>query len=419
MANAYLRVVFRVGDEDARALEKGLSFFEASDLTTLSTGETIVRVGRSDHDFRMETEALPPRAGESSREAILGLLRKRYPAHEEEAVPVPVEAPRPAPVFTPEPTPKAAVPPPEPTIDKLTLDYLSLTASAPFLTVRERNEALSLSAWRGNAVKDEILQRGLAREVAINPGGRGERFKLLELTAEGRTLLSRFSVALPAGYGRGGIAHQWWANRIASWLALQGMEPIVEDASSGARVDLAFRAGTERIALEIELSDRHVVENVRKDTEAGFDRIVILAGELVNIGSLSAKLGELPPHVQIAELQSFEALIAPLLTPLPPVRRPNQNQEPRRRRRLGTAQTPSPRPVLDPFDSGALATPSAAAFLGLSPATLETLRCRGGGPPFVKLGRRVVYRREDLEAWITSSRRASTSAESAPKIRPT
>lgn len=44
-------------------------------------------------------------------------------------------------------------------------------------------------------------------------------------------------------------------------------------------------------------------------------------------------------------------------------------------------------------------TVGAASIVGLSPATLETLRCRGGGPPFAKLGRRVVYRTADLRAW--------------------
>lgn len=41
----------------------------------------------------------------------------------------------------------------------------------------------------------------------------------------------------------------------------------------------------------------------------------------------------------------------------------------------------------------------AAGIVGLAAATLNTLRCRGGGPPFVKLGRRVVYRVADLRAW--------------------
>jgi len=54
-------------------------------------------------------------------------------------------------------------------------------------------------------------------------------------------------------------------------------------------------------------------------------------------------------------------------------------------------------------------TDQAAAYLGLSPTTLETLRTRGGGPPFVKLGRRVVYRSEDLATWLAHRVRRSTS----------
>jgi Helix-turn-helix domain len=36
---------------------------------------------------------------------------------------------------------------------------------------------------------------------------------------------------------------------------------------------------------------------------------------------------------------------------------------------------------------------------GLSPRTLENWRWRGEGPPFVKIGRKVVYRLIDVEAY--------------------
>jgi predicted DNA-binding transcriptional regulator AlpA len=42
----------------------------------------------------------------------------------------------------------------------------------------------------------------------------------------------------------------------------------------------------------------------------------------------------------------------------------------------------------------------AATFLGLAPSTLAKLRLSGNGPAYCKLGRRVVYRREDCEAWL-------------------
>ena len=45
-----------------------------------------------------------------------------------------------------------------------------------------------------------------------------------------------------------------------------------------------------------------------------------------------------------------------------------------------------------------LRTPEAARFVGLSIRTLERHRTYGAGPRYSKLGGRVVYRLEDLQA---------------------
>lgn len=50
-----------------------------------------------------------------------------------------------------------------------------------------------------------------------------------------------------------------------------------------------------------------------------------------------------------------------------------------------------------------------AKRLGLSTSTLAKMRLSGDGPAYVKLGRRVVYRPEDLDAWIAANRFRSTS----------
>ena len=62
-------------------------------------------------------------------------------------------------------------------------------------------------------------------------------------------------------------------------------------------------------------------------------------------------------------------------------------------------------------------THDAAAFLGLSGRTLEKHRCTGTGPVFRKLGGRVVYAIEDLEAWAAERRRNSTS-DPGPQQQP-
>jgi predicted DNA-binding transcriptional regulator AlpA len=49
--------------------------------------------------------------------------------------------------------------------------------------------------------------------------------------------------------------------------------------------------------------------------------------------------------------------------------------------------------------SNGISASGAALLLGLSESTLAKLRVNGNGPAYCKLGRRVVYRAEDLQSW--------------------
>ena len=53
--------------------------------------------------------------------------------------------------------------------------------------------------------------------------------------------------------------------------------------------------------------------------------------------------------------------------------------------------------------------PEAAAYIGVSPRTLEQLAVTGGGPAFYKIGRAVVYDTAELDQWLAERRRMSTS----------
>jgi hypothetical protein len=56
----------------------------------------------------------------------------------------------------------------------------------------------------------------------------------------------------------------------------------------------------------------------------------------------------------------------------------------------------------------------AADFLRISERSLERHRVEGKLKiPFIKIGRRVMYAREDLEAWINANRFNSTSEAKA------
>lgn len=62
------------------------------------------------------------------------------------------------------------------------------------------------------------------------------------------------------------------------------------------------------------------------------------------------------------------------------------------------------------MQSNVLLTPEhAAARLGVAKQSLAKWRVSGTGPVFVKVGSRVFYRPQDLDAWVETRLRRSTS----------
>ena len=54
-------------------------------------------------------------------------------------------------------------------------------------------------------------------------------------------------------------------------------------------------------------------------------------------------------------------------------------------------------------------TAGAARLTGLATHSLENLRHLGGGPRFIKLGRKVMYDPADIRAWLEARKVSSTS----------
>lgn len=60
----------------------------------------------------------------------------------------------------------------------------------------------------------------------------------------------------------------------------------------------------------------------------------------------------------------------------------------------------------------------AARYLNLAVSTLAKMRCLGGSPTFVRLGRKIGYQRDDLDKWI-AARRATNTSEATYRLPPT
>lgn len=63
------------------------------------------------------------------------------------------------------------------------------------------------------------------------------------------------------------------------------------------------------------------------------------------------------------------------------------------------------------YPDGRLDAHNASLYLGLSEKTLAMMRCEGRGPKFIKRGR-VFYYLEDIQDWIQSASKQSSTAQS-------
>lgn len=59
----------------------------------------------------------------------------------------------------------------------------------------------------------------------------------------------------------------------------------------------------------------------------------------------------------------------------------------------------------------AIDTPSVSRLTGVPVCTLATWRCRGGGPPFLKLGSAVRYRRRTVLRWLAECEKPRPDTE--------
>jgi hypothetical protein len=243
MSHPYTRVVFRVGDDDAKKLADGFSYFEAKDLRNLPAGQAVCRVERSDFDFNLAVplpEAVDIGPAEAKRTEVITASRRKYAmaradveallAKSRDATPaLPEEQPKP-PVAKPSPqheSPAAAAPgPPQ-------------TADAPVATVSEK----------------KIPERPDQPDQGQKPGK---------------------SEPTP---GRGGALHKLWQDELKAHAEALNFLATIECEVPGGSVDVLLKRGDVTIACEISVTSpiasevNHIVGRLK----AGISKIAVVS----------------------------------------------------------------------------------------------------------------------------------------------
>ena len=278
LSNPYTRIVFRVGDADARALENGFANFEARDLQNLGTGEAVCRLERSDDDFNLRVpspeEPYAEAAVQSRQQAITASRAKyakpradveaelfaQYRQEDEDAKPrSPEKKAKPAAVVPP-------IPPSEPTAPE--------TAPVP------------------KPVPPAPSAQASVKSKPASP---------------------------PPDMGRGGAQHQAIQQRIKTAAEGLGYRVTVEKQllNPQGSVDLALESAGPSIACEISVTTTidHEFGNVKKCLAAGFAHVAVISGKperLVQIAEAvksalsaedAARVGYYSPDEFLASLQ--------------------------------------------------------------------------------------------------------------------
>jgi hypothetical protein len=235
ISNPYTRVCFRLGDQDARRLADGFSFFEAKDLQNLGIGEAICRIERADYDFNLKTSPLPQVdevLAEQRREQLISLSRQRYATPKAE-----VEALLAKQRQAPEPERP-------PTAKETDTEETQKIPTEPF------------------TVKPE---RPIRKQPMPTPGE-------------------------PQPLGKGGRQHKYLQDIVKRLAEDKGFRATIEKPVLGGKgsVDVALEKNGRTIACEISVSTNSEQEfgNLQKCLAAGFDRVFLLSQENKNLTAI-------------------------------------------------------------------------------------------------------------------------------------
>ena len=305
LSNAGTRIVFRVGDADAKVLAEGFSSFDADSLRKLGTGEAICRVERSDFDFNLRVllpEDRPdPMHAATTREQVITSSRSKYGTPRAEVQAAEMEQFETFCATEPKPAAKETTPKPVP--PKPEAEILPPVASIP--------------PPEPPAVPAEVPKQ---KAVSVPP---------------------------PADMGRGGAQHQSIQQRLKAAAEDLGFRATIEKVilDGQGSVDLALEKDGFAIACEIAITTTtdHEFGNIKKCLQAGFPAVAVISSKAERLSRIeeavkagldpaeSERIGYFLPDQFIAWLREFAPTIpAPTTSPSIPSERTTRGYKVRR-----------------------------------------------------------------------------------------
>jgi len=285
LSNPYTRIVFRVGDGDAKKLAEGFSFFEARDLQNLETGQAICRVEKSNGDFNLSiplTEPPDPTKAHERRNQVITASREKYAVSRRQ-----LEAEQAAAFVESEPPKSEAKPSSRPTLTPRPAPIETISMVPPKADVPEPAPP---------PPAEPVIESRAQPQATVEPKQPSQ------------------------DKGIGGNQHNLIRERIELVARQLGYSTSREDATGkGQKIDVVLEKEERSIACEIAITTTidHEVGNVAKCLKGGFKQIAVIspsADRLEKIESAvracvsaeeTTRIGYFQPDSFIARLQEL------------------------------------------------------------------------------------------------------------------
>jgi len=292
MTHPFTRIVFRVGDDDAKKLADGFSFFESKDLRNLETGQAVCRVERSNYDFNLSVPVFPsPDAAAlaARRDEVITCSREKYGTARTDVEAMLAKS-------------RGVVPLPEP------------SSSLPAKPVAKAPKAAEVPKVEMSPPTVETLPPALAEIPKPMP--------------EPPALKSE----IPRDLGRGGEQHKAIQKRIKEAAEALGFRSVIEKPvlDGQGSVDLWLERTGQTIACEISISTTvdHEVGNVVKCLKVGVPKVAVICLDEERLRKINAAVSGSLGAKSAARVEYFQPdpFIAHLKTLQPPTALPLESK---------------------------------------------------------------------------------------------
>ena len=272
------RIVFKVGDDDAKKLGEGFESFDVRSLKNLEKFHAIARVERNDCDFNLALRKpeLPDEAeAQERRDRIIAASRAKYATPRAD-----VEAALLARIWGD----KAVAPP----------------SDSPAHFPQTNPPTGAAKVILPPSPSPVILQPAEIPKVAVPPVTEIKTFTVSEKESVPDTKPAQ--AIAPKDAGRGGTRHKTIQQRLKTEAQQLGFSAEVEKQlakGSMQAADVVLRRGHVAIAVEITITTSvdHEFGNVKKCLDAGFARVAVVSTGRKNLEAIAAAVaGGLGPE---------------------------------------------------------------------------------------------------------------------------